>query len=143
MAASTSGETALADLVDTVDAILWEGDAKTFQFTFVSQAAERILGYPVARWYEPNFWADVIVHPEDRDDAVAYCALATGQGRDHTFEYRARAADGRLVWLRDIVRVVPGAKGVPESLRGVMVDVTEGLGVGVPPEDAPAGVLRL
>ena len=117
----------LSALVDDLDAIVWEGDAQTFQFSYVSKAAERILGYPCEKWLEPGFWADVVVHPEDRDDAIAYCALATGNGRDHTFEYRARAADGRIVWLRDIVRVVRGDKGMPVRLRGVMVDITHEL----------------
>ena len=119
--------TDLPSLVDDLNAIIWEGDAQTFQFSYVSRNAETMLGYPVERWYEPGFWTDVIVHPEDRSDAVAYCALATGQGRDHAFEYRARAADGRIVWLRDIVRVVFGEKGLPEKLRGVMIDITEEL----------------
>ena len=40
------------------------------------------------------------------------------------FEYRARAADGRIVWLHDLVRVVLGPRGIPAELRGVMFDVT-------------------
>jgi PAS domain S-box-containing protein len=108
------------------DVIVWEGDASTFQFTFVSPSAERVLGHPATRWLaEPTFWADVVVHKEDRDDAIAYCALATGMRRDHEFEYRALAADGNIVWLRDYVRVISNLKGVPERLRGVMIDITE------------------
>ena len=122
----------LSGLVDGLDAIVWEGDAQTFQFSFVNKTAEEMLGYPVERWYEPNFWVDVVVHPEDRDHAVSYCALATGQGRDHTFEYRACAADGRIVWLRDVVRVVRGEKGLPVTLRGVMIDITNELEDGAP-----------
>jgi len=129
-------ENDLQALVDDLDAIVWEGDAQTFQFSFVSKAAEKILGYPAERWYEPGFWADVVVHPDDRDHAVAYCALATAQGRDHTFEYRARAADGRLVWLRDVVRVVHGDKGIPVSLRGVMIDITAELDADAPKRSA-------
>ena len=129
-------ENDLQALVDDLDAIVWEGDAQTFQFSFVSKAAEKILGYPAERWYEPDFWADVVIHPDDRDHAIAYCALATGQGRDHTFEYRARAADGRLVWLRDVVRVVLGDKGIPVSLRGVMIDITSELDADAPKRSA-------
>jgi len=105
--------------------IVWEGDATTFQFSYVSPAAEDVLGYPRRRWTgEPTFWGDIVVHPEDRDDAIAYCALATGKCQDHDFVYRAVAADGRVVWLHDIVKVIPGAKGIPERLRGIMIDIT-------------------
>ena len=108
------------------EVVIWEGDPQTFQFTYVSPVAAVLLGYPAERWTtEPTFWADVVVHPQDRRDAVAYCALATGQCRDHEFEYRAVAADGRIVWLRDVVAVVVGRRArIPERLRGIMLDVT-------------------
>jgi PAS domain-containing protein len=104
--------------------IVWEGDASTFHFSYVSSSAAEILGYPVERWTrEPTFWADIVVDPADRDDALAFCAVATGKGKDHEFRYRARAADGRTVLLHDAVQVVRGTRGVPERLRGLMVVV--------------------
>ena len=107
------------------DLIVWEGDAATFQFTYVSRNAEAILGYPVERWYsEPAFWAESVVHPDDRTDAVAYCALATAKKAHHEFEYRAVRSDGSVIWLLDLVRVVLGKRGLAERLRGLMVDVT-------------------
>ena len=101
--------------------IVWEGDPETFQFTYVSESAEQVLGYPAAAWREPGFWAQTVVHPEDQGDAVAYCALATAQGRDHDFQYRARARDGREVLLHDVVHVIKGTSGVATRLRGIMV----------------------
>jgi PAS domain-containing protein len=110
-------------LFGDVPIIVWEGDAQTFEFSFVSVAAEKVLGHPKERWTgEATFWADHVVHPEDRDDAIAYCALATGKGRDHAFEYRARAADGRTVTLVDYVQVVIGKRGLAERLRGIMIE---------------------
>lgn len=112
------------NLVASIDGIVWEADARTFQFTFVSQQAERLLGYPIERWLtEPTFWQDNI-YPDDRASAVAFCVSATAQKRNHDFEYRMIAADGHIVWLRDIVSVIV-ENGVPVKLRGVMVDVTE------------------
>lgn len=111
-------------LVHSIDGIVWEADATTFRFTFVSPQAERILGYPCTRWLlEPLFWKDHI-HPDDRDDTVAYCVSCTAQMRAHDFEYRMFAADGREVWIRDIVSV-EAEDGRPKTLRGIMVDITE------------------
>jgi PAS domain S-box-containing protein len=108
--------------------IVWEGDAQTFAFSYVSDSAEELLGHPARRWTtEPTFWADIVVHPEDRDDAVAYCALATGKCLDHAFVYRAKTADGRVRWLADYVQVVRGPKSIAERLRGIMLDVTDEL----------------
>jgi PAS domain S-box-containing protein len=114
-----------SDLVNSVDGIVWEAEATTLQFSFVSEQAERILGQPAARWSrEPTFWQDH-VHPEDRDWAVRSCReAATGQRLTHDFEYRRVAADGRVVWFRDLITLVVES-GRPGRLRGVMVDVTE------------------
>jgi PAS domain-containing protein len=111
-------------LLPTLRPIVWEGDAQTFQFSFVGGAAEEILGHPAIRWTsEPTFWADVVVHPEDRNDAIAFCAVATGKGADHDFQYRAQCADGSTLLLHDIVKVIKGPRGVAERLRGIMFTV--------------------
>jgi PAS domain S-box-containing protein len=110
------------DLIDTIDGIVWEADS-SFRFLFVSRQAVRLLGYPVERWLkEPGFWA-AHLHPDDRVWAVGFCQKATQECRPHEFEYRMVAADGRIVWLRDIVTVLAEG-GRPFKLRGIMVDVT-------------------
>jgi PAS domain S-box-containing protein len=111
------------DLVNSIEGIVWEADAQTFQFLFVSQQAQSVLGYPVERWLnEPTFWKDHL-HPDDRAWAVEFCVTATAEKRDHDFEYRMLAADGRSLWLRDLVTVV--AEGDRATrLRGVMINIT-------------------
>jgi PAS domain S-box-containing protein len=112
------------DIVNSVEGIVWEADAETFVFSFVSKQAERILGYPVQEWLErPTFWKDHL-HPEDRDWAVQFCTKATAEKHSHDFEYRMIAADGRVVWFRDLVTVVVDGDH-PRRLRGVMVDMTQ------------------
>lgn len=111
-------------LMNTINGIVWEADAQTFAFTFVSKQAERILGYPLERWMnEPEFWPNHI-HEEDRTWAVNYCAQTTAQGQSHQFEYRMHAADGRIIWMRDIVTVVT-ENDKPVRLSGIMFDITE------------------
>ena len=118
-------EQRLRELLESEDAIVWEMDADTFQFTFASQRAEQMLGYLAEQWLrETNFWAEHI-HPEDRERTLAACRAAVAAGKDHQLEYRMLAADGRVVWLRNIVRVMKGAEGCARQLRGVMVDVTK------------------
>ncbi len=110
-------------LVETVNVIPWEADLATWRFTYVGPQAVRILGYPAEEWLEDGFWVDHI-HPEDRERAVKYCLEASSQKQDFEFEYRMLAADGRVVWMRDIVTVVPGVGG-SSKLRGFMLDITE------------------
>jgi len=111
------------DLLNRIDGIVWEADPATFTFNYVSPAAERILGYPVAEWRVPGFW-ESRVHPEDRERVMAFCASQTRAGRNHEFEYRMLAADGRAVWLRDLV-TVSVENGVPVALGGVMIDISD------------------
>jgi PAS domain S-box-containing protein len=111
------------DLVNSVEGIVWEADVPSFQFSFISKQAERVLGYPVERWLsEPTFWKDH-VHPEDQEWTLQYRQDATAEKRDHEFEYRMIAADGSVVWLRDLVTVVVEGDRVTR-VRGLMVDLT-------------------
>jgi PAS domain S-box-containing protein len=110
-------------LVETTKAIAWEMNIETWCFTYVSPQAVPLIGYPVEDWKKENFWIDHL-EPEDKDSAVEYCTASTERGEDHEFEYRMIAADGRAVWLRDIVTVVMD-NGQPVQLRGFMVDITE------------------
>ncbi|MGA9378090.1 MAG: diguanylate cyclase, partial [Phormidium sp.] len=111
-------------LVNWIEGIVWEADGETFQFTFVSQKAERLLGYPLEKWIEePNFWINHI-HPEDREWAVKFCVINLQQKRDYEFEYRMITNDGRVVWLRDLVNVVIEDTKLVKR-RGVMIDITD------------------
>lgn len=110
------------DIVNTTDGIVWEADASTFVFTFISQQAERLLGFTVDEWRQPGFWV-LHLHPEDREWAPAHCVTCTNRMEPHDFEYRFIAKDGRTVWLRDIVTVV-AEDGSPRWLRGIMVDIS-------------------
>jgi hypothetical protein len=74
---------------------------------------------------EKGFWAMKVVHPEDRKAAVTYCALATGKGCDHDFTYRAVKADGSIIFLHDIVKVVLGRSHVPRRLVGIMMPLED------------------
>jgi len=113
---------AYASLVNSIDGIVWEVDVASFRFTFVSQQAERLLGYPVEQWLQPEFWTEHI-HPDDRVWALDFSDAATREMRAHEFSYRMFAADGRMVWLHDLVTVIVD-NGRPTRLRGIMVDIT-------------------
>jgi PAS domain S-box-containing protein len=110
------------NLVDSVDGIVWETDAKTLTFTYVSQQAERLLGYPAADWRREGFWLEHL-HPDDREQTQAQSVALTAQGKDHELEYRFLDPNGKVFWVQDFVAVVV-EDGAPRWRRGVMVDVT-------------------
>ncbi len=116
------GERRYEDLLSAGRGIVWEADGETMRFTFVSDKAEELLGYPARRWVdEPTFWLDHL-HPDDRDRSMQICVDAARERRDHELEYRMRAADGRYLWLRETVTVDLDPAG-RVRLRGVIVDI--------------------
>jgi len=110
-------------LVEFTKAIHWELDLSTNKFTYVSPQMEIMLGLSPDSWTTFEQWAET-VHPEDRDYAIEYCSTAIARGEDHSFIYRVVAADGRIVWLHDIVKVILSA-GKPVKLIGIMLDISE------------------
>jgi PAS domain S-box-containing protein len=111
-------------LIESLRGIVWEADAETFQFRFVSNHAEAVLGFPREEWIEdPAFWRRH-THPDDIARAASFCRDCISKGQDHDFEYRMIARDGRVVWLRDIVTVDRSASG-EVRLRGIMIDITD------------------
>jgi two-component system, cell cycle sensor histidine kinase and response regulator CckA len=123
-APSSDTERFYATIVHSLGGIVWEADPTTFHFTFVSEQAERILGYPVREWLDdPEFWRRH-THSDDVDWCTAFCVDSTRSGRDHTFEYRMIAKDGGIVWLRDVVTVKTEPDGSKRML-GVMFDISD------------------
>ena len=111
-------------LVESTRAIIWEAVPGDWSFTYVSPEVEILLGYPREAWIgDPEFWISHM-HPEDREWAPAYCAASTARGEGHTFDYRMIAADGRSVWLRDMVNM-EFQDGRVVKIVGVMLDITE------------------
>ncbi len=109
-------------LVESLSAIAWEASITDFTYSYVSPHAEELLGYPRAHWLIPGFWRNII-HPADLVRAETYCYRETRANRDHSIDYRVITADGRCLWVRDIVSLI---KYGPEPvLRGLMIDISE------------------
>lgn len=109
-------------LVESLSAIAWEADANDFTYSYVSPHAEDLLGYPLSQWLRPGFWRSII-HPDDALWAQAYCDSETAAGRDHSLDYRVIRADGRSLWVRDIVSLIE--HGHKPVMRGLMIDISE------------------
>ena len=110
------------NLVETTAAVAWEVDIASQRFSYISPQIKEISGFPAEQWTGVSFWAERI-HPEDRAQAVSYCQAETVKGMDHAFEYRMLAADGSIVWIRDVVSVI-AEQDRPVTLRGYFIDMT-------------------
>ncbi len=113
------------ELVESLEAIFWEADPVTQEFTFLSHRAALILGREMEEGMgEPQSWGDH-THPEDRETALAAFRSAIEEGGDHSLEYRAIGREGETIWLRDLVHVARDAQRGARQIRDLMVDITE------------------
>ena len=112
-------------LIADLDAVVWEADAATGTFAYVSDGIERILGLAPTAWMRGREGWLASIHPEDRDlvDAARARAAATGLAFDLT--YRLVGADGDPVRVRDLGHAVPAEGDRPPLLRGIIVPVTD------------------
>lgn len=112
------------DLVQGLDAVVWEYDVLDQQFSFVSQQAENILGYRVEQWHDDSNFLSNLIHPDDRQSSMEVYSKVLENHESQSIVYRARHAEDRYIWIRDTIRVVRDEHSRPIQLRGVMVDVS-------------------
>lgn len=109
-------------LADNLSAVAWEAAIGSPAYRYVSPHAEKLLGYPLEKWLQGDFWRQVL-HPHDRERTITTRNQETVAGRDHNLEYRLLDANGRTVWIREIV-TLDLDHGSP-SVRGLMIDISE------------------
>jgi PAS domain S-box-containing protein len=91
---------------------------------YVGPQAERLFGYPMRAWSDPTFWRDH-VHPDDVEAALAEERNHLRSMHDsYELEYRMIAADGRVVWIRDLVRIVT-TDDVRKTGFGAFIDISD------------------
>lgn len=114
----------LEELLDRAGVVVWEFDLANGVYTFVSPAAERLLGLPVSSWREPGFWISHI-HPHDVEWVLSYSGLEMEVMRDFALEYRMLHADGSYRWVRH--SITHGADDPGKGLlRGTMTGIGDG-----------------
>jgi PAS domain S-box-containing protein len=103
--------------------VAWKADPATSDFTFIDGDGEALLGYPAEAWLAPGFWFEHL-HPDDRERALAWRAGLVSAGSRGTSDYRLRATDGQVRWVRDSARAVLGSDGKLQ-VHGFMLEITD------------------
>jgi diguanylate cyclase (GGDEF)-like protein/PAS domain S-box-containing protein len=95
------------------------------RWRYVSPQVVEILGYSAEEFLsEPGLWARLL-HPEDREQALAIEDQALlGSRKTVPIEYRMCRRDGEIVWMLDEAVLEADEEGVP-VWHGVLYDITK------------------
>jgi PAS domain S-box-containing protein len=110
-------------LLEAAGIVVWEADAENFEFTYVSEAAVKLVGYETEQWYQPDFFASHI-HPDDCERVLAIGWNHHQPDQHYEFEFRMLAKDQHIVWMRNLAEVVDESNKHCR-MRGFMIDITD------------------
>ena len=110
-------------LLERSDAVPWQARADSWRFTRIGRRVVQLLGYPLERWYEPDFWISHI-HPDDRERVMEAYRQSVAQRQDFEIEYRVLSCSGHSVWIRAVVNITYPADQ-PALLRGIFIDISD------------------
>jgi diguanylate cyclase (GGDEF)-like protein/PAS domain S-box-containing protein len=113
-------------LVERLPAIVYAAElGEEGRWRYVSPQVEDILGYTPEEWLaDEGLWARLL-HPEDRERALAQETRKTmGNRNPLPIDYRMVTRDGRTVWILDEAVLEPDQGGTP-VWHGVLYDITE------------------
>jgi PAS domain S-box-containing protein len=91
---------------------------------YVSPQYEVLTGYTAdERIADPELWVKML-HPDDRERALAESARTNRTGDNFDMDYRIVTKSGSVVWIHDQAYLVPGQNG-EVCWQGVLTDMTE------------------
>ena len=119
----------LNDLITNVPGIVWETriDPVSHQHTttFVSQQAEKMLGYPTTQWLSNPDFCLQLVHEEDREKVRRELKEILSNTKRGILNFRWIAKDKSPLWVKAQVAAITDEAGRTVGSHGVTVDVTQ------------------
>jgi diguanylate cyclase (GGDEF)-like protein len=110
------------DLVNGIDALVWEGSGPRGDADYVSERVVDLLGYSSADFASFSYLASH-VHPDDLD-VLMHSRREASEGHDVEVHYRLRDALARTRHLHERITVSRDADGRVTHRRGVIIDET-------------------
>src|SRR5436190_10136597 len=126
------------NLVAQIDGVVWEVDAASMSFTFVSDGVRTLFGYGADEWLaDAGFWSDHL-HPDDRAAAIERFVRIASEGGDFDDAYRFLAKEGSWVSVRDVGHATADPEGKPATVRGLILPASPNDAGAVPKASADA-----
>ncbi len=124
--ALSEAETRFRSLVETIPAVVYlDAYNEASSAIYISPQVESLLGYTPDEWVaEPDRWRQIL-HPDDREQALADQDLVLRTEAPWKLEYRMLAKDGSVVWVHDEAVIIRDEAGRPLYWQGIWLDMTE------------------
>ena len=117
-------EKQLAGITASIDEVLWRFSLPGGQLDYVSQAVERMYGWPANDFYaNPRLWLEC-VHPADRVHILTLSKSIVETG-EKTLQYRIIRSDGEVRWIRLEAHFITGATPGTGHLNAIGTDITQ------------------
>jgi PAS domain S-box-containing protein len=113
-------------VVNNISDGLWMYDLRARRCVLINAAEEAHTGYSIDELNAASQeWVDEGFHPEDRQAADAFYALAEGRPAPRSVEYRWRVKSGEFRWFNYRRTLVRDASGMPAAIVSISSDVTD------------------
>src|SRR5829696_7038438 len=122
-------ETRFRTLVEHIPAMTYmevpDDGGQANNFLYISPQVEAVLGYSPEEWMADPELFRRLLHPDDRTRVLDEDARTNVTGEPFQMEYRQRARDGTIVWVRDEAVLVRDHEGGDPYWLGVQFDITD------------------
>jgi len=97
-----------------------------WEMMFVSDGAYELTGHPPQDLLDRGgVGYPSLIHPEDREQVRSAHQAALHASESYAFEYRIVTASGATKWVWERGLPVPAAAGEPQTLEGLISDITD------------------
>ncbi|MEP0752154.1 PAS domain S-box protein [Trichocoleus sp. Lan] len=123
-AALQQSELRLNSILNCLKDLVWSISATTYKTLFMNPVAEKFYGRSYSEFFNnSNLWLEVI-HPEDRELALAYNHRVMQEGNGE-LEYRIIRPDGEVRWVYSRAWMIYDEHGTATRMDGLSTDITD------------------
>jgi PAS domain S-box-containing protein len=113
-------------LLERIPAIVYIADAGAVgRLVYVSPQIEAVLGFTLAECAADAGLLTRQLHPDDRERVLTEARRLRETGEPMESEFRMFGRDGRVVWVSQQARLLPGEGRAQPFVQGFMLDITE------------------
>ncbi|MEW5861226.1 MAG: PAS domain S-box protein [Cyanobacteriota bacterium] len=123
-AALQQSELRLNSILNCLKDLVWSISATTYKTLFMNPAVEKFYGRSYSEFFNnSDLWLEVI-HPEDRELALAYNRRVMQEGNGE-LEYRIIRPDGEVRWVYSRAWMIYDENGTATRMDGLSTDITD------------------